>query len=174
MGVAKGFIRQGSILDIGCGEGRLLNCINEEAPYLGLDIDGDCIEKAKKKWENRKNVEFRIVSFDEDLMLKQRFDTIVLLAIIEHLVSPEKSLNILKDYLKEDGRIIITTPKPFAGKILRLGSRFGLFDKEAQKEHKKIFGKKDLYQLAAGAGLKVDYYSTFEFGLNNIAVMVHG
>ena len=111
---------------------------------------------------------------NKDLRLNQKFDNIVLLAVVEHLIRPEKSLSMLKNHLKDDGRIIITTPGPFAGRILGTGARFGIFDGEAQKEHRRTFNKKDLYELAAGAGLKVDYYSTFEFGLNNIAVMVDG
>jgi 2-polyprenyl-3-methyl-5-hydroxy-6-metoxy-1,4-benzoquinol methylase len=174
MKIAKRFIQQGSVLDIGCGEGKLLEYISEGFPYLGLDIDVNCIQKAATIWKHRNDVKFRTISLNEDLRLNQKFDNILLLAVIEHLVNPEKSLTILKNYLKEDGRIIITTPGPFAEKILHIGSRFGLFDREAQKEHKKIFNEKDLHELAAGVGLKVNYYSTFEFGLNNIAVMVHG
>jgi len=173
MKIAARFVKQGTVLDIGCGEGMVLNYIEERLPYLGLDVNADCINKAKGIWEYRNNTEFRTMSLDENLKLNQKFDSIVLLAVIEHLVSPEKCLTILKTYLKEKGRMIVTTPGPFAEKILNIGSRFGLFDKEAQKEHKKIFNKKELYQLTAAAGLRINYHSTFECGLNHIMVMVH-
>jgi 2-polyprenyl-3-methyl-5-hydroxy-6-metoxy-1,4-benzoquinol methylase len=174
MKIARRFVKKGSVLDVGCGEGKLLEYISEGLPYLGLDVDAACIQNATNIWKQRNNVEFRAVSLYEDPKVNQKFDNIVLLAVIEHMVNPDKYLNGLKDYLEADGRMIITTPGPFAEKILRFGSRLGLFDREAQKEHKKIFGRKDLYESAARAGLKVDYYSTFEFGLNQITVMVHG
>jgi 2-polyprenyl-3-methyl-5-hydroxy-6-metoxy-1,4-benzoquinol methylase len=172
MKVAKTFIKQGSVLDIGCGEGKLLGYMIEGVPYLGIDIDANCIRKAGAM-RKETNVEFRAMSLNEDPRLNRKFDNIVLLAVIEHLVSPEKSLTILKNYLKEDGRMIVTTPGPLAEKIHHIGARLRVFDREAQKEHKKIFNKKELYELAENIALRVDYYSTFEFGLNNIVVMVH-
>jgi len=173
MEVAKKFIKQGSVLDIGCGEGKLLDYMIEGVPYLGIDINADSIRRAEAMRKNETNVEFRAMSLNDDPRLNRKFDNIVLLAVIEHVVSPEKSLTILKNYLKEDGRMIITTPGPFAEKIHHVGARLRIFDREAQKEHKKIFNKKELYELAENIGLRVDYYSTFEFGLNNIVVMVH-
>jgi 2-polyprenyl-3-methyl-5-hydroxy-6-metoxy-1,4-benzoquinol methylase len=173
MKVAKRFMKQGSVLDIGCGEGKLLEYMIEGAPYLGIDINADCIRKAEAIRKNETNVEFRATSLNEDPRLNRKFDNIVLLAVIEHLVSPDKSLTILKNYLKGDGRMIITTLGSLAERMHHIGARLRVFDREAQKEHKKIFNKKELYELAANIGLKVDYYSTFEFGLNNIVVMVH-
>jgi 2-polyprenyl-3-methyl-5-hydroxy-6-metoxy-1,4-benzoquinol methylase len=173
MKVAKRFIKGGSVLDIGCGEGKLLEYLMEGAPYLGIDINADSIRQAKAIRSDETNVEFRAISLNEDPRLNRKFDNIVLLAVIEHLVNPEESLTILKNYLKEDGRMIITTPGPVAEKIHRIGARLRVFDREAQREHKKIFNKRELHELAGNIGLRVHYYSTFEFGLNNVVVMVH-
>ena len=103
MKAAKRFIKEGSVLDIGCGEGKLLEYIKDGVPYLGLDINSDCIRKAERMQKNRNNAEFRATGLDRDPRLNRKFDNIVLLAVIEHLVSPEKSLTLLKNYLEKRG-----------------------------------------------------------------------
>lgn len=169
---AKIFVLRGNVLDIGCGEGRLLKFIdNSISRYVGIDNDEECIEKAKDDWKE-KNYEFRHAFVTESLEIDNKFDNIVMLAIIEHMECPDKVLRKLTENLSENGRIIITTPGPLAQFIHNIGSKIGLFDKDAGEEHKVIFSKEELYKLADDIGLRVAHYSSFEFGLNNLIVMV--
>ena len=173
MKAASRFIQNGSILDLGCGEGNLLNYNkNIYTTYFGIDCDEECIKVARGKFPSPDN-RFIHAKID-DISLIKKFDNIVMLAFIEHVDNPVEVLKFLKNSLTEKGKIIITTPGPTAEFIHKIGSRFGLFDKEAGEEHKKIFDEKDLRQLAQDAGLKIIYYKTFEFGLNHLVVMKNG
>lgn len=68
----------------------------------------------------------------------------------------------LTENLSENGIIIITIPGSLA---------IGIFDKDAKDEHNGIFSKEEFYKLASNTGLRVEHYSSFEFGLNNLIVM---
>ena len=172
---ASKFIIKGSILDIGCGEGKFLKLIDyPNVKYVGVDSNKECIEKIKGDIDQEKeneDYEFIHIFVTESLNLDGEFDNIIMLAIIEHLDYPGNVLKGLTKNLSVQGRIIITTPGPLAQFIHGVGSKIGLFDKDAKDEHKVIFDKDGLYKLAKNVGLKIEYYSSFEFGLNNLVVM---
>ena len=50
----------------------------------------------------------------EDFKLDLKFDTILAGEVIEHLSSPGLFMKCAKEHLKDGGRLIITTPQPFA------------------------------------------------------------
>jgi len=66
---------------------------------------------------------------------------------------------------------LITTPSPPAGILLKLGSVLGLFSREAEKEHKTLFRKTDLFKLTEKCGLKIQRYERFVWGLNQFLVL---
>ncbi len=169
---ASKFVVLGSVLDVGCGEGKFLKFVDPRVRYVGIDIDEECIEKIKSEVVKEDgDIEFKHFFVSESLDLEEEFDNIIMLAIIEHLDFPEKVLKRLTENLSTNGRIIITTPGPLAQFIHAVGSKAGIFDKDAKEEHKIAFDKKGLYKLTDNVGLKVMYYSSFELGLNNIIVM---
>ena len=158
-----------NILDLGCGDGRVLDFINPLYTYIGIDSDQENIWYAKHK---HKENNF-ICSDIETLELADnvpKFDYIIMAAILEHL-NDWKILLKLKDALAENGKIIITTPTPFANKVHKIGAKIKIFDNDAHDEHKMLFDKKSLLALAKKIGLYVHKYETFEFGLNNFVVM---
>lgn len=169
---ASKFVSHGSVLDIGCGEGKFLKFVDPNVRYVGIDSDKECVDKIRSDTiKEDRDIEFKHVFVTESLDLEGKFDNIIMLAIIEHLDAPEKVLKRLKENLSTNGRIVITTPGPLAQSIHAAGSKIGLFDKDAKEEHKVIFDKEGLYKLADNIGLRIVYYSSFEFWLNNIVIM---
>lgn len=158
------------ILDIGCGTGGLLTLIPKEVKYTGIDIDKESIEKAKKRRKN--NVKFYSLDISKNKFpFKNKFDSIVLCAIIEHLDNPDQMLINLRHYLSNDGRIIITTPTEKAEKILRMGSKLRLFSSEAFSEHKQHFPKENLIKLMNKCNLEIVHYESFELGFNHLIIL---
>jgi 2-polyprenyl-3-methyl-5-hydroxy-6-metoxy-1,4-benzoquinol methylase len=158
------------VLDFGCGYGKLALYIQDKR-YVGVDIDQRVLESAKMLNKDRSNTDF--YSFNDFENKKDKFDTVVMAAVIEHMDSPTEVLLNMKRRLDYGGRIIVTTPTPMANKILRLGSKFGLFSKEAVNEHKLLFTKKDFIHFSSDIGLKLDVYERFELGLNQIVIYSH-
>ena len=87
-------IKGKKVLDVGCAGGHL----GTEIKKLGNEVTGiDISDVLIKEAEN--------IPFNEGY-----FDIVILSEVIEHLFFPEITLEKIKNVLKKDGRLIITTP----------------------------------------------------------------
>ena len=89
-----------------------------------------------------------------------KYDTIILLAVIEHIFNLKFLFYQIVSLLAENGQIVPTTPTPFGNDVVhRLGTKVGLFNKEGgQDDHIVIFNRKRLEILAAEFDLEVSQY----------------
>jgi len=155
---------EGRILDIGCGSGELASHFSPE-DYWGYDPDEQSIAHAREKFPTH--------SFSHELPdRKQKFNSIVLLAVIEHISDPVSYMTLLQSYLASGNRssIILTTPAVSTKGIHSIGSRLGLFSIEADHEHKMLFNQKALTDLSRECKMNLIHYHLFSFGLNQLAV----
>lgn len=107
---------EGEILDIGCLQHSLENvksndwlhgrlCENFKT-VVGIDMDEDVLKLRTQGYDvYRANA--------EDFDLGRKFDTIVAGELIEHLSNPGSFLDCVKKHLKEEGKLILSTPNPF-------------------------------------------------------------
>ncbi len=97
-----------SVLDLGCGNGRLIEAINKKIDYTGIDSSGELIKIAHSKHPKEK---FEIMKM-EDLKLKdESFDAVFTIASLHHLPTKElrvKALTEANRVLKNDGYFFIT------------------------------------------------------------------
>jgi 2-polyprenyl-3-methyl-5-hydroxy-6-metoxy-1,4-benzoquinol methylase len=99
-----------SVLDIACGNGRILNALQEkQVDYFGCDQSSNLIKIAQSNWPQHS---FTVSSLPNLEELKPReYDYIFLIAALHHLPSYQQRLLALKNikkYLKKDGRLIIS------------------------------------------------------------------
>lgn len=169
-GIAKPYLK-GDILDLGCGnDGYLLTLISTDQKYIGVDENPQIISRLKNLYPDKS---FLLSNLDnQDLNIKEKFDTIVMLATIEHLGNPDKLFGTIKNFLKKDGKIILTTPTPFGNLIHKIGSRVNFFDIEAAKDHKIIYNRALFEELFAQHGFSMVLYRTFQLGCNQFCVAV--
>ncbi|MGC8691082.1 MAG: class I SAM-dependent methyltransferase [Caldisericum sp.] len=113
-----------SILEVGCGTGNILEFIREETgikSVYGLDIDTEALEIAKNKELNVYNCS---IVDDCDEKIAQKFDVVIVGAVLHHLVTKTRggSMKLSKKalaksicLLKADGYLIIVEPtfEPF-------------------------------------------------------------
>ncbi|WP_332913953.1 class I SAM-dependent methyltransferase [Algoriphagus boritolerans] len=117
---------------------------------------------------------FFTIDLDKDEIPKEnQYDTILLIAVIEHIFNLKFLFEQIHDLLKDDGKVIITTPSPFGNDFVhKIGTQLGLFDKEGgQDDHIVIFNKKRLQILANEVGLEVNKYQKFQLGCNQLVVL---
>lgn len=107
---------------------------------------------------------------EEDVASIERFNVVLMLAVIEHFAQPAEVLRNVKDLLIAGGCIIVTTPRPRGKKVLEIGPRAGLCSSESREEHRALMGKEELHGLAARCGLCRTLYRMFLFGMNQLAV----
>lgn len=106
-------------------------------------------------------------SIDKKIPLEDKsVDCISMLAAIEHFDAPR---NIIKEcfrILKNDGVLVITTPKEKGLWIMKLYSpKF----EETEGAHKQHFDYSSMQQLVANL-FEVTLYKTFEFGYNQLFI----
>lgn len=185
MEYAKAVQDQESILDIGCGSGRLFNLFKDKKiKYLGIDSCPELLKIAKEKFakeQNNSQPEFINGDILNLTAIPQiNFDHIFCIAVLHHL--PGKQLRVqalkqLKNKIKPDGQIIITVwnlwNQPKYKKMIikfwllkllkknKMDNGDILFDwkdpkiKEYSQRYYHAFTQKQLRELAELAGLKI-------------------
>ncbi len=132
---------EGRSLDFGCGDRSLERFIDD---YTGID-KGD------------------------PLPFMGEFETVYMLAVLEHLDKPKTVLDCLRLALSENGRIVLTTPTRLGNFVHWLGDKVGLFS--CNDEHLFIYNRKSIIALGGCVGMKLTHYKRFQLGLNQIAVL---
>lgn len=95
---------RGTALDVGCGEGRLLEALAPHMEHvIGIDSDPDACRRAAARCVPEDGVEVRAEGFDE---VGGRFDLITMVAVLHHL-DLEPALERSKHLLAPEGRLLI-------------------------------------------------------------------
>ena len=159
--------REASVLDIGCGRGRLL-AYQRPPRYVGLDVIPELIAHNRVHYPD---YEFHLTDVEsDDLAMFGRFDVALLLAVLEHVTDPEALLRKLMAHLVSAGHIMVTTPHPRAARLLYFGACLGMCSAESAAEHQVLFDRRALERLADKCGLCFCEYHTFLLGMNQFAV----
>lgn len=92
------------VLDVGCGEGRLLQGIKTPY-YTGIDFSPTLLEIARKRYPERKFL-LRDITNRKGWKGLKEYDKIFCVAVIHHLVTKKEQLFVMrqiKKHLKKDG-----------------------------------------------------------------------
>ncbi|MBI5589644.1 MAG: class I SAM-dependent methyltransferase [Deltaproteobacteria bacterium] len=94
------------VLDVGCGRGVVVKFLRDE----GIDCAGVELAKARPVFSVRDHVRVGIDAWDLSLAERMRYDTILLLDVIEHVPDPADFLQRLSDAFPNLSHVIITVP----------------------------------------------------------------
>jgi 2-polyprenyl-3-methyl-5-hydroxy-6-metoxy-1,4-benzoquinol methylase len=164
--VVRRYLR-GHVLDIGCGPAALAQSVGEDASYVGVELEESVVSQLRAKYPSRC---FYAVDVETGRLpsLGLEFDTIALVAAIEHLRRPQNVLSQCYGLLRSDGNLIITTPSRLGDMFHRVGARLGLTSKQAVEEHQKIYSVKEMRALLQPLNFSIDLYRRFGFGMNQL------
>lgn len=100
---------EGTILDIGCGEGYFLSFFKNWRKY-GVEPSLTAVERARENYSDEKIVcdFYENVKYDEN-----KFDCISIRHVLEHVKNPIEVLKKIKKELKEDGVLYIEVPNVY-------------------------------------------------------------
>ena len=162
---AKRFIKSGStVLDIGSDDGVLFKKIKKIKFGIGIEPN---LEK------NIEGDNFKILKgyFPGTLLPISKFDSITLLAVLEHIPITEQKgfASACYEVLKESGNIIITVPSPKVDFILSVLKKFRLIDGMSLEQHHG-FRVTDTEKIFSSTFFKLIFHQKFQWGLNNIFV----
>lgn len=101
-----GYVRGRKLLDVGCGEGQLLQTARDEGwDAVGIDLSETAIRLCRKRGVSASQTDFFDPSLDG-----QRFDAIVMSELIEHVPAPARFLRRAEMLLQDEGILYLTTP----------------------------------------------------------------
>jgi len=99
--IFKQLQREWKILDLGCGDGWLTDCLNKNHfDAIGVDINSSYTLSNFIKADASK------LSFKDN-----SFDCIIMVEVVEHL-NTSKVYSEIRRILKPEGKLIVTTPHP--------------------------------------------------------------
>lgn len=112
-------LRNGTVLDVGCGGGRLLMPLAHEYDAFGVEINAKAAQMAEAR-------RVRIVASDigEISSLNRTFDTVVSCDVIEHLPDPLHFMRTLLSATSPGGLVVISTANANSWCWRLVGSRF--------------------------------------------------
>lgn len=104
---------------------------------------------------NAKGFDFRQVDATSDVDLGERFDRVFAGDVIEHVNDPVKLLAFAKRHLKPGGRMLFTTPNPFAPRFRAHRRQRHTRYVMANLEHTRWISISNMHELAWRAGLEM-------------------
>jgi len=100
------------ILEIGCGDGKLLALLQNSNEVHGIDASGSGVEKCSTKGISALclDVSSQSLQFPNDY-----FDFVIILETLEHLMNPYYALLEVRRVLKQNAKLICSVPNPATG-----------------------------------------------------------
>ena len=102
--VKKWYVKNGSILDVGCSKGVFLSRFDESIK-VGIDINPNV-----KKIIEEKGIRFFCWDLTKEFYLGKSFDNIFCLDVLEHLPNPRNCIKSCFNSLKEKGLLFVSVP----------------------------------------------------------------
>ena len=103
----------GRVLDVGCGNGGLINAIRQKtkAEAYGVDISPQMISECRSRYEG---IHFEVATGEKIAFADDYFDAITICCVLHHLHSPQKFFVEAYRAVKRGGLLIVGEPwNPF-------------------------------------------------------------
>jgi 2-polyprenyl-3-methyl-5-hydroxy-6-metoxy-1,4-benzoquinol methylase len=143
----EGFRSTGRLIDIGYGEGGLLNAAERRGwTCYGTEIDSRALEYGRRRgW---------VVSGEtsgDERFPDHGFDVLTMIEFIEHVPDPERFLKAARRLLRPEGILYLTTPNAQSLNSLLLGLKWSVF---CPPDHLTIWTTRGLRAALARAGFR--------------------
>jgi len=141
-----------SILDVGAGNGFFV-----WKSIKKLKIKSEGVEIAKNERDFAKRI-FNIELISDLNSCKTNYDALTLFNVIEHVEDPYLLLKKLKDKIKQQGIIVITTPNPKGFQTIFKGLKNWVMI--MPPHHINIFSKQSLIEILEKVNFEILHYET--------------
>ncbi len=132
------------VLEVGAGHGELTERLAPGRFVTAVDLSKRCVEELQERYDRAANVEIRhgdVTVLDDD----RRYDSVVLINVLEHIADDLGALRDLRARLKPGGRLIVFSPA-FDGLYSDFDRKIG---------HHRRYRRSQLITVADRAGLRL-------------------
>jgi 2-polyprenyl-3-methyl-5-hydroxy-6-metoxy-1,4-benzoquinol methylase len=142
------------VIDIGCGDGRLLDVLKASCPtswrYYGIDWSEEAIERVRRKGYDGRTGDVSRADLSD---WEGKFDLALMHQVIEHVRDPRELLVKARSILKPGGVLSIETPDINAWDFRLLSRRY--WAGYHIPRHFYIFDKSNFSELARATGFEI-------------------
>lgn len=139
-----------TVLDLGCANGSFLaEATSRGAKGYGIDLNADAIESARARLPE---VVFHAGVAGDQPFPGTQFDAIVMIDFIEHVRDPEAELRVIREWMHEGSRLVVSTPR--ADSALR--RVMGMNWPQYREEHLTYLSRAGAVALMSRVGLRVE------------------
>ena len=106
--MTRGLQTHSRVLDVGCGDGRLLRTISKQGDFdlYGVELPGKAAERAAKV----PKINLHLGSLETARFPDEHFDLITLVHVIEHLPKPHETIQELARIIRPGGSLFLSFP----------------------------------------------------------------
>lgn len=97
------------VLEIGCGVGGNVNLLSQLGNYLGIDMYKPAIDYCSEKFPQFNFQCTRVEDIPQEFS-SNKFDSIYILDVLEHIDDQKAILKSTQNYLTQNGKILLTVP----------------------------------------------------------------
>jgi 2-polyprenyl-3-methyl-5-hydroxy-6-metoxy-1,4-benzoquinol methylase len=158
---------QGKLLDIGCGNGRLLYLFREDGwKVRGLELSPSLAEAIKIKLDIDVDVSDFLEYHNNS---GEKYDVVVLRHVLEHLPDSIRALSRINSFLRMNGYAVLEFPniEGFDLRFKRLLKRCGVYRKTYREGyrpgHCNEFSKASFKYLASRTGFEIESWTTYSY-----------
>jgi 2-polyprenyl-3-methyl-5-hydroxy-6-metoxy-1,4-benzoquinol methylase len=154
------YFKGDSCLELGCADGEGTKILLKHFKRI-IAVDGSQKLVAEAKNEISSNRVTFICSYFEDLKFNEKFDTIVLAHILEHVSDPLRTLKIARKFLKKGGVMIVDVPNALSihrqvGVLMgMIKSEHALNSADLSIGHRRVYDMNSFKKMAKKADLKI-------------------
>ncbi|MBR1914996.1 MAG: class I SAM-dependent methyltransferase [Alphaproteobacteria bacterium] len=160
-------------LDVGCATGGLSLALakNKSCSVSGLELNPKSVEECKKLgvFNFIQQYDLNLLNTEDFPQFIEAFDYIICADVLEHLINPSKTVQVLKKFLKPSGNIIISLPNISHASIktnLLLDdftyTEIGILD----KTHLHFYTAKSIAEMLSSLDLKIKQVNFVMFPLD--------
>jgi 2-polyprenyl-3-methyl-5-hydroxy-6-metoxy-1,4-benzoquinol methylase len=147
VGLIESLVKNGSLLDYGCGTGEFL----QEAKKQHWSVRGiEPSEKARAQALGKLPTE--VLTTLNELPEDDTYDVITLFHVLEHIHSLRKTIKKLVNYLKSNSYVVIAVPNPESADAIHYGSDWAGYDVPRHLYH---FSQKSMATFQDQFGLEL-------------------
>jgi len=139
-------------LDIGCGTGAMLRELEKMGEAVGMDTSEEALSFARTRTGARLVLGSAPGRLRE---MEERFDCVLMLDVLEHIEDDLEALKAASGLLKEGGILLATVP----------AYQWLYAPRDRYHHHLRRYTRRGLREAMAGAGLKIELVSYYNFFL---------
>lgn len=164
-----------SILDIGCGDGTVMEYINinnNPKDIVGIDISKRAVDYVNSKGFRAYEIDVLSERFAE-FMNGKSFDYIIITEVLEHIQDPEIVITLLRNHVEKCVFVSIPNAGFVRNRLRLLFGRFPLVVIQQHiKEHIRFWTLKDFKYWAEYHGYRVEkVIATSGTGIKNLSLL---